>query len=80
LWRLLQAVDDHEIRLLREFVIVVTQGGIRVCAGKGSWRGRTSVVDHLDLSDVAFHGGGAAGQGQPGGGGLLVVPGLVRRR
>ena len=30
--------------------------------------------DHLDLVDVAFHGGGAVGQGEPGGDGVLVAP------
>src|SRR5262249_9059588 len=29
-------------------------------------------LDHLDLGDVAFEGGGAVGQRQPGGDGLLV--------
>src|SRR5579859_5529721 len=29
--------------------------------------------DHLDLVDVAFHGGGAVGQGEPGGDGFLVA-------
>jgi NAD(P)H-hydrate repair Nnr-like enzyme with NAD(P)H-hydrate epimerase domain len=33
--------------------------------------------DHLDFVDVAFHGGGAVGQGQAGGDGLLVAADAV---
>jgi NAD(P)H-hydrate repair Nnr-like enzyme with NAD(P)H-hydrate epimerase domain len=34
-------------------------------------------LDHLDLVDVALHGAGAVGQGEPGGDGLLVAADAV---
>src|ERR1700745_1117532 len=34
-------------------------------------------LEHLDLGDVALYGGGAVGQGQPGGDGLLVAADAV---
>ena len=33
--------------------------------------------EHLDLGDVAFHGGGTVGEGEPGGDGLLVAADAV---
>ena len=57
-----------------EFVIVVTQGGgLRANAGGEGCPSVHLAFDHRDHVDVAFHGGGAAGQGQPGGNGLLVA-------